>query len=199
MHINNKCAWIEWFSVPNILLELHTGLTRQAIVKSRNVLKQYGLIDFRTNGTKATEYKMNTMLNSLQASLQVSCQDSLQGSLQDSLQVSCTLNKQNNTKQNNIDDAVMKYYLNNINSIPTPAEVEILESYAKELPSDLMVYAMTKAVENKARSLSYVKGILNSWKAKGITTLAQAKEEKQANNVIKLDWKGEEKDDYWGI
>ena len=24
MYINNKCAWIEWFTVPNILLELNT-------------------------------------------------------------------------------------------------------------------------------------------------------------------------------
>lgn len=128
MYINNKCSWIEWFSVPNMLLELHTGLTRQAIVKSRDVLKQYGLIDFRTNGTKATEYKMNTMLNSLQDSLQVSCQDSLQDGLQDGLQDSCTLIKLNKTqtklnikekknKKENVD-AFVNIYSHECNALP---------------------------------------------------------------------------------
>lgn len=82
MHINNKCAWAEWFTVPNQTLELLTGLSRQAISKNRNVMKQLGYLDFKSNGVKATSY----MLNSLQSSLQGSCQDS------------STLNKLNKTK-----------------------------------------------------------------------------------------------------
>ena len=49
MYINNKCAWIEWFTVPNILLELNTGMSRSGVLKARNSLKQLGLIDFKTN------------------------------------------------------------------------------------------------------------------------------------------------------
>ena len=86
MHLNNKNGWKDWISAPNQTLELLTGLTRQAIVKNRNVLKQAGLIDFKLNGTKATVY----MLNSLQDGLQDGLQSGLQGSLQDSLQSSCT-------------------------------------------------------------------------------------------------------------
>ena len=71
MYINNKCAWIEWFSVPNITLELNTGLSRSGIAKARNALKQYGLIDFKQNSTKATTYKMFTMLKSEQVSNQI--------------------------------------------------------------------------------------------------------------------------------
>ena len=26
MYINNKCSWIEWFTVPNLTLELNTGM-----------------------------------------------------------------------------------------------------------------------------------------------------------------------------
>ena len=33
MAINNKCAWIEWFTVPNIMLELNTGMSRSASSK----------------------------------------------------------------------------------------------------------------------------------------------------------------------
>lgn len=100
MHINNKCAWIEWFSVPNITLELYTGLSRSGIAKARNSLKQYGLIDFKSNGTKATSYKMFTMLKSAQDSKQDGAQDSKQDGKQDSVQNSGTLNKLNET--NNI-------------------------------------------------------------------------------------------------
>ena len=100
MYINNKCAWIEWFSVPNITLELNTGLSRSGIAKARNALKQYGLIDFKSNGTKATNYKMLTMLKSTQDSKQISEQDSTQDSKQDGVQSSGTLNKRNET--NNI-------------------------------------------------------------------------------------------------
>ena len=111
MYINNKCAWIEWFSVPNITLELNTGLSRSGIAKARNALKQYGLIDFKQNSTKATTYKMFTMLKSEQVSNQVEStmsksnqisnqvgvQVGNQVSKQDSNQIGGTLNKRNET------------------------------------------------------------------------------------------------------
>ena len=98
MYINNKCNWIEWFSVPNQTLELNTGLTRQGIQKARNALKQLKVIDFKTNGTKATSYKLFTMSNSFQDSFQVGCQDSFQDSFQVGCQDSCTLNRLDKTR-----------------------------------------------------------------------------------------------------
>ena len=92
MYINNKCAWIEWFTVPNILLELNTGMSRSGVLKARNSLKQLGLIDFKANGTKATSYKIHTIAKSTQESNQVSTQDGVQDSN--------TLNKLNETKLN---------------------------------------------------------------------------------------------------
>ena len=103
MAINNKCAWIEWFTVPNIVLELNTGMSRSGVLRARNSLKQYGLIDFKANGTKATNYKMITMAKSKQESNQDSTQESeqvsKQVSTQDGKQDSNTLNKLNETKQ----------------------------------------------------------------------------------------------------
>lgn len=106
MYINNKCGWIEWFSAPNRTLELYSGLSRSGIEKNRNILKQKGLIDFRSKGTKASEYKMMAISNSLQDSLQDSLQRCTQDSLQNSLQNSGTLNKlnKNKTKQNKNSD-----------------------------------------------------------------------------------------------
>lgn len=74
---------------------------------------------------------------------------------------------------------VFDFYLNNINSLPTMIEIEQLKSYQAEIGDDLICYAIEKAVENKSRSLAYIKGILNSWIKKGITTLEEAKEERK--------------------
>lgn len=59
LQINNKCAWIEWFTAANQTLETLSGLSRSGINKNRNVLKQLGLVDFESNGNrKATSYKI---------------------------------------------------------------------------------------------------------------------------------------------
>ena len=112
MYINNKCAWIEWFTVPNILLELNTGMSRSGVLKARNSLKQLGLIDFKTNGTKATNYKMNTIVKSTQESnqdsMQVSKQDGEQECTQVSKQDSNTLTKLNETKRNETNKKEIK-------------------------------------------------------------------------------------------
>lgn len=99
MYINNKCSWTEWFTVPNITLELNSGLSKSGIYKARNVLKQHNIIDFKPNGTKATSYKLITMLNSNQDSNQDSNQGSNQGSNQDGNRIGNPLNKLNETKQ----------------------------------------------------------------------------------------------------
>lgn len=66
--INNRCAWIEWFTVANQTIELMTGLNKSTIVRNRNILKQQGLIDFKLgNGNKACKYKLIDISNSSHA------------------------------------------------------------------------------------------------------------------------------------
>ena len=79
---------------------------------------------------------------------------------------------------NNDNDKAMQFYLKNINPLPVAREVEQIEQYEKELPSELLIYGMEKAVDNKARNLAYIKAIWNKWIQRGITTLAEAQEEK---------------------
>ena len=98
MAINNRCTWIEWFTVPNLTLELNTGMSRSGVLKARNALKQYGLIDFKVNGTKATNYKMITIAKSKQESNQIGKQVSTQDGKQVGKQVRNTLNKRKETK-----------------------------------------------------------------------------------------------------
>lgn len=74
--------------------------------------------------------------------------------------------------------SIFDFYLHNINAMPTPVEIEVLKDYMATTPEELIKYAIEKAVENNARSLAYIKAILNSWNKKGIRTLSAAKEEK---------------------
>ena len=114
MQINNKCAWIEWFTAANQTLETLSGSSRSAINKNRNVLKQLGLIDFRSNGKKATSYKVCVLYtsNSTQGSVQQSTQQGTQQGVQGSVQQGGTLTKQN-TNTNKIKDS---------NSVPNESE-----------------------------------------------------------------------------
>ena len=103
LDINNQVQWQEWFSVPNIVLQLHTGLSVQGINKSRNVLKQLGYIDFKTSGNrKATKYHLLTLssTNSSSNSSNNSSNNSSSNGSNNSSGNSSTLNKQNKTKQN---------------------------------------------------------------------------------------------------
>lgn len=108
LQINNKCSWIEWFTAANRMLETLSGLSRSGINKNRNVLRQLGLIDFRSNGKKATSYKVcvlytsDSTQGSVQDGTQRSTQNSVQGSTQESVQQSSTLIKHKQKhKQNN--------------------------------------------------------------------------------------------------
>lgn len=71
---------------------------------------------------------------------------------------------------------IIDFYNNNIGAI-TPFGLETLSEYAKEMPKDLIILAMKKAVEANIRTIQYVKGILNNWSKKGIKTVADAERE----------------------
>lgn len=74
---------------------------------------------------------------------------------------------------------IIEFYNNNIDLI-APYGVEILSDYLKEMPVDLIILAMQKAVEADKRTIQYVKGILNNWSKKGIKSVIDAeKEDKQ--------------------
>lgn len=176
MYINNKCDWNEWFTVANLTLQLETGLSRAGINKNRNVLKQLGLIDFKPNTTKATSYKIITMSKSNQVSSQISNQDSNQISNQNS----STLNKLNKTKLNKTSSSI-KFYMENINPLITPHEVEILKDYCNDLPEDLIIYAMQDAIEHKAMNMKYIKSILDRYIRQNISSVEQIESQNKLN------------------
>lgn len=130
LNVNNDCGWIEWFEVASIRLELFTQMSREGVQKARKELIERGLIEFKSNGTRAGSYRLkklyedstqvstqdstqistqkNTEIEPLSAPLptqlekntQMSTRDSTQSSTQGSTQDSTPLNKQNKIKQN---------------------------------------------------------------------------------------------------
>lgn len=63
MSMANRFAWKE-FTSPILTLLSESKLTKNEFYKSRNKLKQFGLIDFKERGgNKATAYKVNSVVS----------------------------------------------------------------------------------------------------------------------------------------
>lgn len=77
-----------------------------------------------------------------------------------------------------VDDLqkVIDFYNNNI-CLATAYTLDVFIDYLKEMPADLLILAMKKAVEANIRNIKYIKGILNSWSKKGIKTVLEAENE----------------------
>ena len=118
LNVNNDCGWIEWFEVASIRLELFSQMSREGVQKARKELIERGLIEFKSNGTRAGSYRLKKLYeDSTQVSTQTSTQDSTQTNTeieslstplptriekntQMSTQDSTPLNKLNKTKLN---------------------------------------------------------------------------------------------------
>lgn len=209
MHINNKCAWAEWFTAPNLTLELISGLSRKGIYNARNSLKQHGIIDFKSNGTRATSYKLISLLNNTQGSTQDSTQDKktlqdiTQGTTQDSTQDttqgttqdSATLNKLNETKLNDINtstiaetDEIFDEEFKELVQVYQKSGFEV-DGFTADWILDLkdrygfewVKNAFLEAKRQGKRSEKYVEGILRNWKTGGGMKLST--DQNQTKNI----------------
>ena len=88
LNVNNDCGWIEWFEVASIRLELFSQMSREGVQKARKELIERGLIEFKSNGTRAGSYRLKKLYeDSTQSSTQGSTQDSTQNSTQDNTEI----------------------------------------------------------------------------------------------------------------
>lgn len=185
MSINNKTAWSTWFTAANATLESLSGLSRSGIVKNRNVLKQLGLIDFSSNGRRATSYRVCVLYtsDSTQGSTHTSVQDSTQRSVQGSTQRSSALNKLNETKQKDEDDgAVTRSEVidkwTTLWGFPNGIARPEIDEWLDALPADVVDFAITIAGEHQVKatgSLKYMRAVIEGWQKRDISTLDQAK------------------------
>lgn len=145
LHINNKSSWTEWFTAPNQVLSILTGLSRSGISKARNELRQRGLIDYKERGTKATAYKITIAYSTqdgVQNGVQNGIQDSSQDGVQDGVQNSSTLNKHKiklkQEKDTNVSkEAEDKKIDSGVKVRFSPPSVEAVETYCKNSGYDV--------------------------------------------------------------
>ncbi len=97
MHYCNKCGWRKEFNLAQSALELDTGLSRDAIIKARNVLQQKGRIIFTSRkGRQSPIYEIipfvsfkttqNTTQSTTQQTAQSTTQHTTQGTTQQTAQ-----------------------------------------------------------------------------------------------------------------
>ena len=86
-------------------------------------------------------------------------------------------------------DEVVKFYEQNFGTI-SPFIFETLNSYRGNFTDDIIIYAMQLTLESGAKTINYVKAILNNWQKANVKTLFDAKKE---NEVKRLEVKKDEK------
>lgn len=110
----------------------------------------------------------------------------------------------NDNDNDNVSDScvdglqgVIDFYNNNIGFL-SPYGLKILESYAKDLSSELVIYAMQISVENNKKTISYIKAILNNWTKANIKTLEEAKREnkKKVNTDKQIEQRNYTEDEF---
>lgn len=191
MSINNKARWSEWFTASNQTLETLSGLSRQGINKNRNILKQLGLIDFRSNGRKATSYHICKLYtsNSLQESVQHSSEIVAQ-ECTTQLRNSSTLNKHKQNKNENetestsassidfhSETSATSYWLNQVNPAEAPMVLESIRFWIKDFNGQegIVIMAIDEMLKNGARNYNYLDKVLKSWENKQLDTVEKVR------------------------
>lgn len=107
---------------------------------------------------------------------EINCNDNENVNVNDNVNVN--VNDNDKVSDSCVDglQKIIDFYNENIGLI-TPYGVEVLEDYSKDMPTDLIIYAMQISVEANKRTIKYIKAILNNWQKAGIRTLVQAKDE----------------------
>lgn len=123
------------------------------------------------NKRTTTEQQVNTNKNVKNIKNDKNIITTVSGSRVDDLQ-------ENNENDSRVDSfqRIIEFYNRNVGAI-TPFGAEVISDYLKDMPEELIMLAMKKAVEADARSIRYIKGILNNWHKKGIKTVLEAEKE----------------------
>lgn len=151
MNVNNKCNWQGSFTVAIRTLELKTGLSKPAILRARNILKQYKYIDFETRNNSAAVYKMNSLVYltdtaSDTASNTATDTASNTASNTASDTANDTINKPNKTKRNqtNIKTPIIPYgeIVEYFNRLSFPKVLELSDKRKQAIKSFLKTHTI---------------------------------------------------------
>lgn len=181
MHINNKAAWKEQFTVAVSVLCMKSGLREGTFKKARNELKQKGYIEFYSRrGNQSAIYKIvplssNNDRNSIGNSVHSSSDN------HDHNHVALNKLKQNETKTKQIPSLanarVINFTESNFGFISEKDKL-LLQDFCDELGEELVTEALRRAKADM-KGFKYALGIIRSWSQKGIRTMKDVKADDQ--------------------
>jgi DnaD/phage-associated family protein len=151
LDVNNDCGWLEWFDVALSRLELFSRLSREGVQKARAELLERGLIEFKSNGTRAGSYRLKKLYeDSTQVSTQTSTQDSTQISTQDSTQIST----QRVTKKERLNaDLTTEKAENTQISTQVSTQISTQESTPNSTQESTSLNKQNKTKQNKTKDM----------------------------------------------
>ncbi|QVY60960.1 DnaD domain-containing protein [Cytobacillus gottheilii] len=203
MHINNKAAWAETFTVAESVLCVKTGLTDRTLRKVRNELKQKNRIDFISRkGGRAPIYKLISFFSTenysapfipTEINSAVSVTDSAEGCSVGSAGDSSALNKLKETKQNETIKTATATHANYFDEYmicfsgqPNPIQIQEINSFIDQdgLEVEVVCTAFRKAAEAGAK-YAYARSILNRWAKQGVKSMSDVEREQEQHNQRK--------------
>lgn len=79
-------------------------------------------------------------------------------------------------------NTIEAYASNNL-QVLSPGNMEDLQSFAQDLPEDVIRYAIDTACANGIRKWAYVRAILSAWREQGIRTIGEAKADSESKHT----------------
>ncbi|USK61307.1 DnaD domain protein [Peribacillus asahii] len=164
MHLNNKSGWQETFTVARSVIEAKTGLKKDAYYKARNQLKQSGLIDFKERGTKATAFKIFSLLSEKQTA-------------PPTIIIESEKNKQKEEDEDTTVDRILELLekskileKKDITEFLRDDIDDVITTFGFEQPEEMIIEAIKDAARGNGRTWKFVYMKLVDWKKKGIKT-----------------------------
>ncbi|MBM7571400.1 DnaD domain-containing protein [Aquibacillus albus] len=200
MQINNKAGWRKEFTVAANVLAVKAQLKDSTFKRAREELREKGYIHFQSRGgnqsaiyqmislTFTTEPNSHYISNEIQENniSKHKANDKVNSNMDDRMNHKpAPLTKQENveTKKDDIikttNNVVASFYEENFGKI-TPYVKKEITSWVENLNEALILEAMKQALERNHIKWNYVKAILQTWKDKGLTSLADVEADMKA-------------------
>ena len=173
MSIANRFSWKE-FNAPILMLLSETKLTKNEFYKSRNKLKQFGLLEFKERGgSRATVYKMNSIVSLYGTQMQTQTQTQIVTQMQtqtqtQSVNIHKTKNQKPETKNKKQKEIKKKKFGEFKNVLLTEDEFFRLEAECGPMLSSVIEYLSTyiemKGYKAKSHYLAIKKWVISAVK-----------------------------------
>ncbi|ASF40708.1 DnaD domain protein [Halobacillus halophilus] len=189
MHFHNKAGWREEITLAATSILVKSGLTESAFKRARKQLKEKGYLTFRSVGKNQApiyqlitrEYPESGRLSDepaiRKADVQMTEQMDQEATEQTNQSADALL-KQKEIKRDKttVVDAIRKnphtFYEQNF-GVLNPHIAESITAWCEDMPEELVLEAMKRALQQNKPFFQYSGGILKRWQARGVKTLEE--------------------------